>query len=65
MSVLVYIAQHQGQAKPVSWEIMGKARALADRLQAPLVGLVIGHGVGAVAAEAIAYGADRVVVADD
>ena len=64
MSVLVYIAQNQGQAKPVSWEIMGKARALADRLHVPLIGLVIGYGVGEVAAEAIAYGADRVLVAD-
>ncbi|MEJ5198353.1 MAG: electron transfer flavoprotein subunit alpha/FixB family protein [Anaerolineae bacterium] len=65
MSVLVYVAQHQGQAKPVSWEIMGKARELADRLHAPLVGLVVGQGVGEIAAEAIAYGADRVLVADD
>ncbi|MCX7671400.1 MAG: electron transfer flavoprotein subunit alpha/FixB family protein, partial [Anaerolineae bacterium] len=65
MSVLVYIAQHQGQVKPVSWEIMGKARELADRLHVPVVGVVIGQGVGKAAAEAIAYGADRVLVADD
>jgi electron transfer flavoprotein alpha subunit len=64
MSILVYIAQYQGQARPVSWEILGKARELAGKLGAPVVGLVIGQGVGAVAAEAISYGADKVFVAD-
>jgi electron transfer flavoprotein alpha subunit len=64
MSILVYIAQHQGQAKPVSWEVMGKARELADKLGVPLVGFVVGQEVGEAAQEAIAYGADQALVAD-
>ncbi len=64
MSILVYIAQQQGQAKLVSWEILGKAREMADKLGVPLVGFVVGQGVGEVAQDAVAYGADKVLVAD-
>jgi electron transfer flavoprotein alpha subunit len=64
MSILVYIDHFQGAAKPASWEIMGKARELAGRLGVPVVALAVGQGVGNLAAEAFAYGADRVLVAD-
>lgn len=65
MSILVYVAHHMGQAKPASWEVMGKARELADRLGEPLAALVAGHQVGDLAKEAVGYGADRVLLADD
>ena len=65
MSILVYVEHYKGTGKPVSWEIMGKARELAAALSVPVVALVIGQGVDAVAKEAIAYGADKVLVADD
>jgi electron transfer flavoprotein alpha subunit len=65
MSILVYIAHQLGQALPASWEIMGKARALADTLGVAVFGFVVGEGVGEVATAAIAYGADKVLVADD
>jgi len=65
MSILVYIAQQHGQALPISWEVMGKARAMADRLGVPVVGFVVGQQMGEVAKDAIAYGADKVLVADD
>ncbi len=64
MSILVYIAQHNGQARPVSWEVLGKARSMADRLAVPLVGLVVGHDVQKIAQQAIAYGADKALTAD-
>jgi electron transfer flavoprotein alpha subunit len=64
MSILVYVDHFQGQAKPASWELMGKARELAGRLGVPVVALVVGQSVGNLAAEAIAYGADRVLIAD-
>ncbi len=64
MSILVYVDHFQGQAKPASWEIMGKARELAGRLGVPVVALVVGQNVGNLAAEAIACGADRVLIAD-
>jgi electron transfer flavoprotein alpha subunit len=72
-SVLVYVdytrststARAGGQVKPVSWELMGKAREFAGQLGGPVVALIIGHQVDEPAAEAIAYGADRVLTADD
>ena len=63
-SILVYIDHFGGAAKPVSWEIIGKARELAGQLGATVVAFVAGQNVGGVAAEAIACGADKVLVAD-
>ena len=65
MSILVYVTQHQGQAQPIAWEVMGKAREMADKLGVPVVGFIAGHQVGEAAKDAIAYGADLVLVADD
>ncbi|OIO91606.1 MAG: hypothetical protein AUK03_10870 [Anaerolineae bacterium CG2_30_64_16] len=65
MSILVYIDHFAGAGKPASWETLGKARELADTLGDSVIGLVIGHQVRPLAAEAITYGADRVLVADD
>jgi electron transfer flavoprotein alpha subunit len=64
MSILVYIDHFGGKAKPVSLEITGKARELAGRLGTPVVAFVAGQNVGGVAAEAIACGADKVLVVD-
>ncbi|MCX6031426.1 MAG: electron transfer flavoprotein subunit alpha/FixB family protein [Chloroflexi bacterium] len=64
MSILVYVDHFQGKTKPVSGEIMGKARELAGKTGLPVVAFVVGQNVGGVAAEAIAYGADKVLVAD-
>jgi electron transfer flavoprotein alpha subunit len=72
-SVLVYVdyvrpssaARTGGKVKPVSWELMGKAREFAGQLGGPVVALVVGHQVSDLASEAIAYGADRVLIADD
>ena len=65
MSILVYVAQQHGQALPNSWEVLGEAREMADKLGVPVVGFVVGQQVGEVAKDAIAYGADKVLVADD
>lgn len=65
MSILVFIDHSQGVAKPASWEVLGKARELAGALGLPVVGLVAGYGVDGLANEAVAYGANRVLVADE
>jgi len=64
MGILVYVDQYEGVAKPVSWEMLGKARELAGRLDGQVAAVVIGQGVGEVAQQAIAYGADKVFVVD-
>jgi electron transfer flavoprotein alpha subunit len=64
MSILIYVDQFQGSAKPVSWEILGKARELAGTLGGTVAAVVVGHDVSGVAQEAVEYGADKVLVAD-
>jgi electron transfer flavoprotein alpha subunit len=49
----------------VSRELLGRGRELARELGVPLTGLVAGHRVAGVAVEAVAHGADVVLVADD
>lgn len=56
--ILVVIEQRAGQAKPVSWQLLGEARRLAEKLNAPLMSLIIGYQVESLAHEAIFYGAD-------
>lgn len=67
--VWVFIEQERGQVHPVSWELMGAGRKLADKLKVELAAVLIGPGgeaTAAVAAEAFCYGADLVYrVADD
>ena len=62
MSILVYVDQYQGIAKPVSWEMLGKARELGSG--ETVAALVIGHNIEAVGREAVTYGADKVLLAD-
>lgn len=62
--VWVWVEQFEGRASGISWEMMGQGRLLADALGAGLTACVLGHGVERIAREAIAYGADRVFLAD-
>lgn len=62
--VLVVVEQRGGTAKPVSWQLIGEARRLASKLDAPVMALVIGLNVAQLADEAIYYGADQVFLCD-
>jgi len=62
--VLVVVEQRGAKARPVSWQLLGEARRLADKLAAPLQALVIGSDVAELAREAGYQGADRVYVCD-
>ena len=61
----VFIETFNGQGAQVSWELLGKARLLAEQLGSKVVGLLLGSNVQAVAEEAVAYGCDEVHVVDD
>ena len=67
--VWVFVEQERGQVHPVSWELMGAGRQLADKLKVDLAAVVIGptgEAIQHAAAEAFCYGADLAyVVADD
>jgi electron transfer flavoprotein alpha subunit len=63
--VAVFIEVKDGVAADVSWELMGKARELAGKLNTQVLGFLLGHKVDAIAKEAIAYGCDTVYTMDD
>ncbi len=60
----VYLEQEEGRLEGVSLELLGKGRELADAQKSRLIGILLGHKVGHLAKEAIAAGADEVLVAD-
>lgn len=62
--VLIYIEQRGGIAKNVSWQLLGEGRKLADKLEVPLMAIVIGHNVSHLAQEAIYYGAEKAYICD-
>jgi electron transfer flavoprotein alpha subunit len=66
--VWVFIEHDRGHVNPVSWELMGEARKLADKLQVPVAGVLLGgpdEPLDAYAREAYACGADRCYVMRD
>lgn len=60
--IWVFVEHDRGHVHPVSWELMGEARQLADKLQVQVAGVVLGgpdEPLDAYAKEAFAFGADR------
>ncbi|MCZ8513984.1 electron transfer flavoprotein subunit alpha/FixB family protein [Paenibacillus filicis] len=62
--VLVFVEQRGGEAKKVSWQLLGEGKRLAEKLEVGLIALVIGHQVEHLAEEAVYYGADKVFLCD-
>lgn len=62
--VWVFVEQKEGDLAPVSLELLGKARELADTLHGSVAALLLGHEIDALTAPVIAHGADVVFVAD-
>ena len=66
--VWVFVEMERGQVHPVSWELMGEGRKLADKLGVELAGVGIGGTGGEVqqaANEAFLYGADLAYVVEN
>lgn len=57
--VLIFIEQRDGNAKKVSWQLLGEGKKLANKLDVSLIAVVIGDRVEHLAQEAIYYGADK------
>jgi electron transfer flavoprotein alpha subunit len=60
-NVWVMVELERGQVHPVSWELMGEGRKLADKLGVELAAVVVGApgtGTREAAAESFVYGAD-------
>lgn len=62
--VWVFIEQNDGEIEGVSLELLGACRTLADKLEVPLAGVLLGDGVKELSKEVIGYGADIVYVID-
>ena len=66
--VWVCVELERGQVHPVSWELLGEGRKLADHLGVALSGVVLGpdeSATDAACAEAFRHGADNVYVVRD
>lgn len=63
--ILVYVDHFDGVATLASWEAVGVAREMANELGEGVRALLLGHGLEAVAQEALQHGADDVLQKDD
>ena len=63
-NVFVFAEQRNGAIQPVAFELLGKARDLADALGEKVVALLLGYNVKDEAQKLIEMGADEVIVAD-
>ena len=63
-NVFVFCEQRDGEIQKVAFELVGKARELADALGQQVVAVLAGSGIKGKAASLIAHGADQVIVAD-
>lgn len=62
--VMVFGEVVEEKLASITTELLGCGRILANELKEELFCLLAGHGIGELAKEAIAYGADKVYVAD-
>lgn len=63
--IAVFIEVREGRGAEVSWELVGKARQLAEKLDTQVFGFLPGKEVETIAREAIAYGCNTVYVMDN
>lgn len=63
-NIWVFIETECGKAKNVGYELINVAKPLAEQKGCPLVAVVIGKDVEAVAKDAICYGADSAIIVD-
>jgi electron transfer flavoprotein alpha subunit len=62
--VYVFVEQREGLIQNVAFELLGKARELADTLNEKVCAILLGFSITDKAQECIYYGADRVICVD-
>lgn len=62
--IYVFAEQREGVVQSVAYELLGKARELADRMGQKVVAILAGHGIKPKAQSLISYGADAVLCVD-
>ncbi len=63
--ISVFAEQRNGVIQNVAFELLGKARELADSISEEVTALLLGHKVEHLATDLIHAGADRVLIVDD
>ncbi len=63
--VYVFAQQVDNQVSGIAYELLGKAKELAEPLKTDVTAVLIGSGVKGLADDLAAYGADKVIVVDD
>lgn len=63
--VWVFAEQREGKLQPVVAELLGEGTKLAKELRTHLAAVLCGHNAAPLASELIAWGADKVYLADD
>ena len=63
--IMVYAEYRHGKIAPVSYELLGIGRQLADQQKVPLTAVLLGSNMGEAAKELVVYGADIVYQVDD
>ncbi len=63
--IWAYIDHFKGDPLMPSWEAVGAAKMLAEKLGGEVAAVVLGSNVDGIVQEAFHYGADKVIVADD
>jgi electron transfer flavoprotein alpha subunit len=63
--VWVFAQQRNGVVAPVTYELLGKARELADKLKVGVACVLLGHDIKEKAQDLIYRGADKVYVVDN
>jgi electron transfer flavoprotein alpha subunit len=63
--IMVFGEVRNEKLATVALELISKARELADRIEAKVTAVIPGENINLLAKEAIAYGADKVILVDD
>jgi electron transfer flavoprotein alpha subunit len=63
--VAVYVDHVEGEIHPVTLELIGKARELAEKVNQPVYCVFMGHNIKNKANELLHYGVDEVVLYED
>lgn len=61
----VFVEQRNNKIEEVSLELIGEASKLASQVGYKVVGVLLGHNVGDLSKDLVAYGCDKVIVIDD
>ena len=62
--IAVYVDHDNGDIHPVTHELIGKAREMAEKIDHPVYGVFMGSGITKKADELLAYGVDEIFVYD-